>query len=87
MALSRKFLKFDRGVHVLFGILAAFSIIMILPSLGTSLIILFYCFPLLMMWQLFSVLLFVFIYQNKARAYYLLAMVIMELLVYFLKVL
>ncbi len=75
MTLSRKFLKFDCGVHILFGILAVFSIVMIPLSWGTSLIAFFYCFPLLMMWQLFSALLFVFIYQNKARAYYLLAMV------------
>lgn len=73
MKLPRKFLRFDYGVHILFGVLLVFSIVMAPLSYGTSLIAFLYCCPPLWIWQVFSALVLSLGYQNKIRTYYLLA--------------
>jgi len=84
MNLPRKFLKFDYGVHVLFGALAALSIVLTPLSEGVSIWLLFPLWFLLGAWQVLSAMVLALAYQNKVRAYYLLAVVVYGIALYFL---
>jgi len=84
MNLPRKFLKFDYGVHILFGALAALSIVLTPLSEGVSIWLLFPLWFLLGAWQVLSAMFLALAYQNKVRAYYLLAVVVYGIALYFL---
>lgn len=72
MRLPRKFLKFDYGVHILFGVLLATCIVLVPFSEGMSIWGLFPLWFLLGAWQVLSALLMTFGYHNKNRLHYLL---------------
>ena len=76
MRLPRKFLRFDYGVHILFGVLALISAVLIPLSGGKTFWLLILLWPLLGFWQVSSALILTLRYKNKLRAYYLIAVAI-----------
>jgi len=75
MRLPRKFLRFDYGVHILFGVLAFLAAALIPLSDGITFGLLILLWPLLGFWQMFSALILIFKYRDEPRAYYLFAVI------------
>jgi len=80
MILPRKFLKFDYGVHILFGALIVISFASASILSWMALWIFISLIMLLGLWQLFSALFLTLGYGDKRRIYYLLGVTIYAIL-------
>ena len=83
MRLPRKFLKFDYGLHIVFGVLIGLFIALIPLTEGASVMGLALLWFVIGVWQVLSALILVFGYKDRLRAYYLMAVVVYGIL-YFL---
>lgn len=74
MRLPRKFLKFDYGLHIVFGLLIGLFIVLIPLTEGASVMGLALLWFVIGVWQVLSALILVLVYKDKMRAYYLLGL-------------